>query len=142
MLRSAPEPDRAEHVTTFKQMSAALKAVCLRNGLGHRERAEDFNAVNDSSRYSVRGPASGTYNVKIRFGKDTDLGKWPFYTAGVNMGAQRDAYSSGFTFAEVDLGNVTYSTFGNEVFRFTVTRNNGASSGSGTAIDYAMLTGQ
>jgi unsaturated rhamnogalacturonyl hydrolase len=102
----------------------------------------NFNAVNDYIQYSVRVPAPGTYNVKIRFGKDTDLGKWQFYTAGINVGPQQDAYSSAFTFSEVDLGSVTYKTSGNKVFRFTVTGKNGASSGYGTAIDYVMLTKQ
>jgi unsaturated rhamnogalacturonyl hydrolase len=75
----------------------------------------DFNAVNDYIQYSVGVPAPGTYNVKIRFGKDTDMGRWQFYTAGINVGAQQDAYSSAFTYSEVDLGNVTYKTSGNKV---------------------------
>jgi unsaturated rhamnogalacturonyl hydrolase len=102
----------------------------------------NFNAVNDYIQYSVGVPAPGTYNVKIRFGKDTDLGRWQFYTAGINVGAQQDAYSSAFTFSEVDVGNVTYSTSGTKVFRFTVTGKNSASSGYATAIDYVMLTKQ
>ena len=70
------------------------------------------------------------------------MGTWQFYTAGINVGAQQDAYSSAFTFSEVDLGNVTYKTSGNKVFRFTVTGKNNASNGYGTAIDYVMLTKQ
>jgi hypothetical protein len=42
----------------------------------------------------------------------------------------------------VNLGNVTYQTSGNKVFRFTVTGENSASSGYGTAIDAVMLTKQ
>jgi hypothetical protein len=80
--------------------------------------------------------------AQIRFGKDTDMGRWQFYTAGVNDGAQQDAYSSAFTFSEVNLGNVTYKTSGNKVFGFTVTGKNDVSSGYGTAIDYVMLTKQ
>jgi hypothetical protein len=87
-------------------------------------------------------PAPGTYTVKIRFRKGTDKGRWQFYTAGINVGAQQDAYSSAFTFAEAELGNVTYKTSGNKVFRFTVTGKNSASKGYGTAIDYVMLTKQ
>jgi len=102
----------------------------------------NFNAVNDYIRYSVVVPAPGTYNVKIRFAKNADLGKWQFYTAGVNVGVQQDAYSSAFTFVDVDLGNVTYSTSGTKVFKFTVTGKNSASSGYSTAIDYVMLTKQ
>jgi rhamnogalacturonyl hydrolase YesR len=102
----------------------------------------NFNAVNDYIEYSVGVPAPGTYNVKVRFGQDTDMGKWQFYTASINVGAQQDGYSSAFTFSEVDLGNVTYKTSGNKVFRFTVTGKNSASSGYGTAIDYVMLTKQ
>jgi rhamnogalacturonyl hydrolase YesR len=102
----------------------------------------NFNAVNDYIQYSVVIPAPGTYNVKIRFAKGTDLGKWQFYTAGLNIGAQQDAYSNAFTFAEVDVGNVTYNTSGTKVLKFTVTGKNSASSGYSTAIDYVMLTKQ
>jgi rhamnogalacturonyl hydrolase YesR len=102
----------------------------------------NFNAVNDAIQYSVGLSTPGTYNVKIRFGKDTDVGKWQLYTAGLNIGAPQDAYSSAFTFAEVDVGNVTYSTSGTKVFKFTVTGKNSASSGYSTAIDYVMLTKQ
>jgi rhamnogalacturonyl hydrolase YesR len=102
----------------------------------------NFNAANDYIQYAVGVPAPGTYNVKVRFGKDTDMGKWQFYTASINVGAQQDAYSGAFTFSEVNLGNVTYQTSGNKVFKFTVTGKNSASSGYGTAIDYVMLTKQ
>jgi rhamnogalacturonyl hydrolase YesR len=102
----------------------------------------NFNAANDSIQYSVGVSIPGTYNVKIRFAKDTDLGKWQFYTAGLNTGAQQDAYSHAFTFVEVDVGNVTYRTSGTKVFKFTVTGKNSASSGYSTAIDYVMLTKQ
>jgi hypothetical protein len=40
------------------------------------------------------------------------------------------------------LGDVTYQTSGNKVFRFTVTGKNSASSGYGTAIDYVLLAKQ
>jgi Glycosyl Hydrolase Family 88 len=102
----------------------------------------NFNAVNDYIQYAVRIPAPGTYNVKIRFGKDTDMGRWQFSTAGFNVGAQQDAYSSVFALSEGDLGNVTYQTSGTRVFRFTVTGKNGASSGYHTAMDDVTLTKQ
>ena len=70
------------------------------------------------------------------------MGKWQSYTAGINLGAQQDAYSGAFTFSEVNWGNVTYQTSGNKMFRFTVTGKNSASSGYGIAIDYVMLTKQ
>ena len=101
-----------------------------------------FEAVDDYVQYSVWLPAPGTYNVRVRFGKGADLGRWQFYTAGINVAAQQDAYSDAFTFSEVYLGKVTYPTSGNKVFRFTVTGKNTASSGYATAIDYVMLTRQ
>ncbi len=101
-----------------------------------------FNAVSDSIQYSVSVSTPGTYNVKIRFAKDTALGTWQFYTAGLNIGAPQDAYSNAFTFAEVDVGHVTYRTSGTKVFKFTVTGENSASSAYSTAIDYVMLTKQ
>jgi unsaturated rhamnogalacturonyl hydrolase len=102
----------------------------------------NFDAANDSIQYSVGISIPGTYNVKIRFAKDTDLGTWQFYTAGLNVGAPQEAYSNAFTFAEVDVGNVTYSTSGTKVFKFTVTGKNSVSSGYSVAIDYVMLTKQ
>jgi rhamnogalacturonyl hydrolase YesR len=101
-----------------------------------------FDAVNDSIRYSASVPAPGTYNVKVRFAKAPDLGRWQFYTGGVNVGARQDAYGNAFAFSEVDLGNVSYGTSGKKVFRFTVTGKNSASTGFATAIDYVMLTKQ
>ena len=102
----------------------------------------NFNAVNDSITYAVGLPAAGTYNVKIRFRKDPHMGQWQFYTAGRNVGAQQDAYSSAVTFAEVNVGQVTYTSAGQKVFKFTVRGKNSASSGYRTAIDYVMLTKQ
>ena len=99
-----------------------------------------LSAVGDYIQYSAWLPAPGTYNVKIRFGKGADLGRWQFYKAGTKVGAQQDAYSNAFAFSEVNLGNVIYQTSGNKVFRFKVTGKNNASSGFATAIDYVMLT--
>ena len=99
-------------------------------------------AVNDFVQYSVPLSAPGTYNVKIRVGKGADMGRWQFYTGGINVGVPQGAYSNAFSFSEVNLGNVVYSTSGNKVFRFTVTGKNSASSGYATAIDYVMLTRQ
>ena len=94
------------------------------------------------SRTRVLLPAAGTYNVKIRFGKGADMGRWQFYTGGINVGVPQGAYSNAFGFSEVNLGNVVYSTSGNKVFRFTVTGKNSAGTGYATAIDYVMLTRQ
>jgi rhamnogalacturonyl hydrolase YesR len=101
-----------------------------------------LDAVDDCAEYAVWLSAPGTYNVKIRFAKAADLGRWQFYTAGGNVGAPQDAYGDGFTYSEVNLGNVTYGTTGKKVFRFTVAGKNGASSGYATAVDYVMLTKQ
>ena len=101
-----------------------------------------LSGVGDYIQYSAWLPAPGTYNVKIRFGKGADLGRWQFYKAGTKVGAQQDAYSNAFAFSEVNLGNVIYQTSGNKVFRFRVTGKNNASSGYATAIDYVMLTKQ
>ena len=101
-----------------------------------------LSGVGDYIQYSAWLPAPGVYNVKIRFGKGADLGRWQFYKAGTKVGAQQDAYSNAFAFSEVNLGNVTYGTSGNKVFRFSVTGKNNASSGFATAIDYVMLTRQ
>jgi len=101
-----------------------------------------FDAANDFIQYSASIPAPGTYNVKVRFAKAPDLGRWQFQTGGVNVGARQDAYGNAFAFSEVSLGNATYSTPGTKQFKFTVTGKNSASAGYSTAIDYVMLTRQ
>jgi unsaturated rhamnogalacturonyl hydrolase len=131
-----------ENLTASVSSGDSQQDVSDTSASGGKYNQGNFNAVNDYIQYSVVVPAPGTYTVKIRFGKDTDMGRWQFYTAGINVGAQQDAYSSPFTFTEVKLGNLTYKTYGNKVFRFTVTGKNSASSGYGTAIDYVMLTKQ
>jgi len=101
-----------------------------------------FEAVNDFVQYSVWLATPGTYNVKVRFGRGPNMGRWQFYTAGGNVGVWQGGYSTAFRFTEVNLGNVTYRTSGNKMFRFTVTGKNSASSGYATGIDYVMLTQQ
>jgi hypothetical protein len=132
----------AENLTATVSAGDSQQDVHETSASGGTYNQGNFNAVNDYITYSVSLPAPGTYNVKIRFGKDTDMGRWQFYTAGRNVGAPQDAYSSAFTYAEADVGQVTYTTAGNKVFRFTVTGKNGASIGYRTAIDYVMLTKQ
>jgi len=99
-----------------------------------------LDASTDYIQYSATLATPGTYNVKVRFGKAGDLGRWQFYTAGVNVGMPQDAFGSAFMFTEVSLGDVIYDTAGKKVFRFTTTGRNAASAGYGTAIDYVMLT--
>jgi hypothetical protein len=99
-----------------------------------------FDATADYIQYFVTLATPGTYNVKVGFGKAADLGRWQFYTAGVNLGTPQDAFGSAFTFTEVSLGDVIYDTSGKKVFRFTTTGKNAVSAGYGTAIDYVMLT--
>jgi hypothetical protein len=131
-----------EDLTAMVSSGDSQHDVSHPSASGSKYNAGHFNAVNYAIRYAVGVSTPGTYKVKIRFAKDTDLGTWQFYTAGLNIGAQQDAYSSAFTWVEVDVGNVTYSTSGTKVFRFTVTGKNSASSGYSTAIDYIMLTKQ
>jgi hypothetical protein len=101
-----------------------------------------LNAVGDHVQNSGWISAPGIYNVKIRFAKGADLGRWQFYTGGVNVGSPQDAYSDSFMFSEVNLGDVAYSTSGKKLFRFTVSGTNSVSIGHSTAIDYVMLTRQ
>ncbi|HEY7493837.1 MAG TPA: glycoside hydrolase family 88 protein [Candidatus Tectomicrobia bacterium] len=131
-----------ENLTTTISAGDSQQDISQTLASGGRYNQGKLNAVNDYIEYAVSLPAPGTYHVRIRFGKNTDMGQWQFYTAGINVGAPQDAYSSMFTFAEVDIGCVTYKTPGKKVFRFTVTGKNGASSGYRTAIDYVLLTRQ
>jgi hypothetical protein len=85
-----------------------------------------LSGVGDYIQYSAWLPAPGTYNVKIRFGKGADLGRWQFYKAGTKVGVQQDAYSNAFAF-QGQPGQCHLQTSGNKVFRFSDRRNNASS---------------
>ena len=112
------------------------------NASGGRYSRGVLDAAKDYVQYSVMLAAPGTYNVKVRFGRAADLGRWQLYTAGINVGTPQDAFGNAFAFTEVSLGDVIYDTSGKKAFRFTATGKNAASASYGTAIDYVMLTKQ
>ena len=59
----------------------------------------------------------------------------------MNLGPAKDQYSAADTWIEFDMGNVAL-TAGNQVFKFTVTGKNAASSDYSLSWDYIKLTPQ
>ena len=99
-------------------------------------------ANNDYIQYTVYVTTSGTYNVKIKVNKNNNRGKYQLKIDGTNQGAVQDTYSSSSTYVEIDLGNVTFGTTGNKMFRFTCTGKNSNSTGYKLFTDYIKLTKQ
>jgi hypothetical protein len=56
-----------------------------------------------------------------------------------SYGTPQTAYSPGFSFVEAAVGQITYTTAGPKVLRFTVTGKSSANRGYSTAIDSVRL---
>ncbi|WNR45288.1 glycoside hydrolase family 9 protein [Paenibacillus roseipurpureus] len=98
------------------------------------------NAVNDYIQYTVNVPAAGTYDVKVRVKKNTSRGIYQLSIGGTNQGSTFDNYASVATYVEFDLGNKTFTSSGNQTFKFTVTGKNTSSTGYTLQTDYISLT--
>lgn len=98
------------------------------------------NALNDFIEYKVNVPASGTYNIKVRVKKGGDRGLCQLSIDGMNQGAAFDEYASATAYTEFDLGNVTFTTPGDKLFRFKAAGKNASSLGYKLWTDYVKLT--
>jgi hypothetical protein len=99
-----------------------------------------FGATGDFVQYSASLPAAGTYNVRVRYARGPDLGRWRFTTAGIALGPEQNAHADAFSFTEVNLGDVAYATSGRKLLRFTVSGKHTQNTGYGTAVDYVMFS--
>jgi len=89
--------------------------------------------------YSVPIVAAGTYDVKVGIQTRNNRGIFQLGIAGVNQGTPQDEYSSTIGYEVRDLGIVTFTSGGNQAFRFLVTGRNPSSSGYALAFDYIDL---
>ena len=101
----------------------------------------DATAAGQFFTYSLPSVNAGTYDVKVGVKDWNNKGIWQA-SGTSNIGPTEDEYTVNETFTEVDLGNWTVSTTGNQAFTFTVTGKNASSSGFGIAVDYIKLTAQ
>jgi hypothetical protein len=101
----------------------------------------DSTKVGDSVAITLNVPAAGTYDVKYAVKKYVTRGISQLAVNGTNLGPTEDQYSSVELWAEFDMGTVTLAA-GNQVFKFTVTGKNAASSSSSLSWDYIKLTPQ
>ncbi|MEO8615903.1 MAG: endo-1,4-beta-xylanase [Luteolibacter sp.] len=104
------------------------------------------NAANDFITLAAAVPYTGEYNVRVGVRKNNASGLVQCAATGspggafTNIGTTQDTYASSVTYAELNLGNFTFTGVGTNQFRFTVTGKNGSSSGYDLALDYLRLT--
>jgi hypothetical protein len=90
------------------------------------------------------GVSGGVYNVKIRVMKSDDRGIYRLSVNGVDVSQAVDNYAlpSSNVYQEIDLGTVSLTSPGDQLFRFTCTGKNGSSKGYRLVLDYIKLTRQ
>jgi len=101
----------------------------------------DSTKIGDSVSITLNVPAAGIYDVKYAVKEYPTRGISQLAVNGTNLGPTKDQYASGEVWAEFDMGTVALAA-GNQVFRFTVTGKNTASSNYSLAWDYIKLTPQ
>jgi hypothetical protein len=101
----------------------------------------DSTKAGDNVAITLNVPTAGTYDVKYAVKLFNTRGLNQLAVNGVNLGPVEDEYAAGETFKEFDLGNVSLNA-GNNVFKFTVTGKDAASSGYTLSWDYIKLTPQ
>ena len=106
----------------------------------------DARRAGDLVTYQVPVPEAGAYAVAARIRSDGDTGTFQLSVAEapsgpfVAVGAPRDGYAAAYEWQLLDLGNVSFSTAGQKLFRFTATGKNAASGGYGLTLDYLSVT--
>jgi sugar lactone lactonase YvrE len=95
--------------------------------------------LGDFVTYSVPVVAAGTYHVKVGIQTHNNRGIFQLSIDGVNQGPPQDEYSPTIGFEVRDLGTVTFTSAGDQAFRFVVTGRNPSSSGYALAFDYIDL---
>jgi DNA-binding beta-propeller fold protein YncE len=95
--------------------------------------------LGDFVTYSVPIGAAGTYHVMVGIQTHNNRGIFQLAIAGVNQGPPQDEYSPTLGYEVRDLGTVTFTSGGDQAFRFVVTGRNPSSSGYALAFDYIDL---
>ena len=101
----------------------------------------DSTKVGDNVSITLNLPTAGTYDVKYAVKMHNTRASSQLSVNGTNLGSPVDQYSAADVWKEFDLGNVTLAA-GNQVFKFTVTGKDAASSGFSLSWDYIKLTPQ
>lgn len=99
----------------------------------------DDNNYNDYIEYAVNVPAAGTYNIKVKTKMYSNRGICQLIIDGVNQSSTFDNYSATVIYNEFDLGNVTFTSSGQKLFRFKIVSKNTSSAGYKFVIDYIKL---
>lgn len=97
------------------------------------------NAVNDYVEYIVNVAEIGTYTVNVSDRAAINKGIYQLAIDGTNLGLTKDEYNSTTVFRKSNIGNVTFSTTGNKLFRFKVTGKNASSTGYQLGLDNITL---
>ncbi|HEY0704541.1 MAG TPA: chitobiase/beta-hexosaminidase C-terminal domain-containing protein [Candidatus Acidoferrales bacterium] len=99
----------------------------------------DSTKVGDNVAITLNVPTAGVYDVKYAVKIHNSRGIGQLAVNGANLGAPVDQYGAEDSWQEFDLGNVPL-TAGNQVFTFTVTGKDAASTGYSLSWDYIKLT--
>lgn len=99
----------------------------------------EANAANDYVTYTVNVPEARTFNVKVKVKKSNSAGNFQLSVDGINYSSTQDLYAASESYVELDLGDITFNSSGNKLFKFTVTGRNASSKGNKLAFDYIKL---
>jgi len=102
----------------------------------------DSTTVGDSVTYTINVATAGTYDVKVAVKELNTRAIWQLSINGNDQGSPQDEYAPSATWAEFDLGTVTFSSTGSQTFKFTVKGKNANSQDYKMAFDYIKLTPQ
>lgn len=104
------------------------------------------NASNDFITLAANVPYAGQYAVRVGVRKNSASGTFQLAVtrapggAFEALGAAQDTYASATAYAELSLGDFTFTGAGVNAFRFTVLGKNASSTDYDLAIDYLRLT--
>ncbi len=99
----------------------------------------DSTKVGDNVAITLNVPTAGVYDVKYAVKIHNSRGIAQLAVNGGNLGSPVDQYAAADSWQEFDLGNIPL-TAGNQVFKFTVTGKDAASSSYSLSWDYIKLT--
>ncbi len=129
----------AESIATTVSAGDSQTDVTSNYASGGNSNSATLNAVNDYVQFTATNVPAGSYKLRVRFRRSASNAIWQLTTNGVSTGTTTDGYDVDPHYAEADLGDVTYSTTANRVYRFTVAGKRTASSGYGIGVDCIKL---
>jgi photosystem II stability/assembly factor-like uncharacterized protein len=91
--------------------------------------------------FNVPVAEPGTYDIKLKCKNQSNKGIFQLAVNGASVGTTQDEYSSTLAYVERDLGTVTFTTAGTQIFKFTVIGKNPSSTSYGVDFDAIVLVG-